>query len=154
MNDGAHLGVRAAAAMARIVGGKEIEEQDIADLNAVRERIMATEPVFGPDASESGYNTAADYAARLVYETFIADPSTALLPTDQEWDFSMTPPRTLHERTLAMVVREDPRYEVLQGRYGLTGFQWGWAVNVARALVELPPAPNPAIIVFEVPSDD
>lgn len=28
----------------------------------------------------------------------------------------------------------------------LTGFMWGWAANAARYCVELPPAPNPAIM--------
>jgi hypothetical protein len=35
------------------------------------------------------------------------------------------------------------------GALGITGFQWGWAVNAARFAESLPPEPNPAIITVE-----
>ena len=32
---------------------------------------------------------------------------------------------------------------------GISGFQWGWAVNASRYCVELPPASNPAILTVQ-----
>lgn len=136
MSDGAHGGVRAAAAMAKVIVGREIPDSEISDLNAARDRIMATTWAMVDGAEgEEGYNLAADYAARIMYEHFMADPENA---RKDEPEF--------YERLM-----QSPEWKQLQGRYGLSGFQYGWAMNLARALVELPPLPNPAIFTIEVP---
>ncbi len=34
---------------------------------------------------------------------------------------------------------------------GLSGFQYGWAVNAVRQMLGIPPGPNPAIVTLGVP---
>jgi hypothetical protein len=76
-------------------------------------------------AAGGTYAGAADYAARLIIEWYIVDP------------------KRVHDG--------DP-YEPMKAsgidlaRFGFTGFQWGWAVNAARACLELAAVPNPAIV--------
>jgi hypothetical protein len=50
------------------------------------------------------------------------------------------------QKGLDTVLRESGVYEREIAGLGITGFQWGWGVNAARRLVELPPQPNPAIV--------
>jgi hypothetical protein len=40
----------------------------------------------------------------------------------------------------------EERAIVIEGQYGVTGFQWGWAVGTAAWLLEQPPVPNGAIL--------
>jgi hypothetical protein len=34
---------------------------------------------------------------------------------------------------------------------GCSGFQWGWAVNAARSILNLDAVPNPALMTISVP---
>lgn len=51
-------------------------------------------------------------------------------------------------QSLDALLTAEERAIVLEGRWGLTGFQWGWAINTVAYLLEQPSVPNPAIIIL------
>lgn len=132
MSDGAHDGIRPQAAM----GAPEPKRKD--STSEMAARIMSS---TGP----SGYDGTAEYCAKLIVEWLSEDPSRAQGPPENvyesgpngEWTGTVTE-RGWYDRMKADGIP--------LGQLDLTGFMWGWAVNAARAIVELPPVPNPAII--------
>jgi hypothetical protein len=102
--------------------------------------------------TDEDYGDCARVAARAILEAFLAEPSLAAMPTETKYDWDADPdrgangikPEFLIHRGLSAELKE--RGIVLPS--GMSGFQWGWAVNAARYCVELPPAPNPAILTF------
>ena len=46
------------------------------------------------------------------------------------------------------LMTEEERSVLQDGRYGITGNQWGWAVGAVAYLTEQPPVPNPAIVTI------
>jgi hypothetical protein len=99
-----------------------------------------------PDQEPLDYSECARRVARTILEYYLADPRRASIPTETvyqepvDWSNPVVAERGLYD------VMKDDGYPL--GDLGLTGFQWGWAVNAARRCVELPPAPNPAILTI------
>jgi hypothetical protein len=152
MSDGAHFGVSAERAIETILGGKETPSPDEQmTVSEFREWIMQ------PDQEPLDYSETARRQARIILTYFLADPTRASLPGETVYDWEGDPdhgskgmkPEYLKALGLYEVMKEDG---VVQEE-GLTGFQWGWALNAARRCVELGPVANPAIIDIEV-SDD
>lgn len=81
--------------------------------------VMMSEP------GEDTYNGTALYAAKQILQWFLENPKRAMDDAD--------PYRAMIEA--GVIVNGD-----------LTVFQWGWAVNAARSILELPSVPNPAIV--------
>lgn len=142
--DGAHEGLTPSRALATIIGGEgQPEQSEKRNPDEMRAWIMgAPEPPFWRDGMEHGsaeadeaYNNVVRWAAKQCLVLFLADPSTAQLDESQLYG-------ELADANPAL------RAE------GMTGFQWGFAVNAARFCVELPPQPNPAIIDVRLPDDD
>jgi hypothetical protein len=83
-------------------------------------------------------------------EAFLADPTLAAMPTETGYDWEGDPDHGAQgmkpEFTRALGVDHALRARGVRYPQGISGFQWGWALNAARYCVELPPAPNPAII--------
>jgi hypothetical protein len=127
MSDGAHLGYTAEQALKQVLGGElEEDEQGTMSAQEMRDWLLAAEVEHAMDS----YGECSRYAGGLVLGWFLAHPYTA----------------SLDENTLYETMKEaGVSFEEL----GLTGFQWGWAVNAARRCVELPPIPNPAILVID-----
>lgn len=108
----------------------------------------------GPDVDYS-YGECARVVARVILEAYLADPSLATLPMDTDYDWDADPdrgaqgmkPEFVRQQSLSDVMRERGLYEPIRG-LGISGFQWGWAVNAARYCVEVEPQPNPAIITI------
>ena len=124
MSDGAHLGMGAEAAMKAVIGGGDgPSDPDAAlrELEAEIRRASAEPPMT--------YDSTANLAARIVLEHLERHPQDRAIDE--------------HEVYQRLRSQLDP--------LDLTGFMWGWAVNAARAILELPPVPNPAILVIEVP---
>lgn len=150
-SDGSSIGVTAARAIDTILGGADQPtEEERATSAEVLERIYAVtladckwpedldvgDP-FGertPEQAEAAsrtYSAAADYTARLFYQWMLAVPSAA-----DDMD-------RLYEAI--RMTRSEEESEMMSG---LTGFQVGFAYNVARNLCELPETGNPAIITI------
>ena len=159
MTDGAHQGVSAKRALDTILGGAEQPGDDEQrNPDEMRVWLLAADGPPFADGGE-GYEHAARYAGRLFLEAFLADPSLTTAPIDTLYDWEGDPDHGTRGmkpefvRKLDLSARLDREYpdvrEKLRG-LGLSGFQWGWAVNAARYCVELGPEPNPAIIELDV----
>ena len=145
--DGAHLGYGAEAAMRGVIGGEEPPKR--MDVTEMREYIMAA-----PE-SAGNYDDCARIAAKVVLGVLDTHPQAVNMPADSkhEWpkkpdgstDWDAEP--TITELGLYEFIRDSvPDAYARLDDLGLTGFQWGWAVNAARRCCELPPVPNPAIL--------
>lgn len=162
MSDGAHLGVSANRALKTVLGGEpspDESEQQAPD--EMREWLLAAPPVEDfqaeldsrpPDEkyTDEDYGECARVAAKVILEAFLADPRLAAAPPEMEYDWDADPDRgsqgmkaefIIHPGLSRLLSERDVTLPV-----GMSGFQWGWAVNAARFCVELPAAPNPAII--------
>lgn len=149
MGDGAHLGVSAERALNVIVGGgSQPTEDEMETADEMRARLLALTEM------EESYSGAADWTAAQILRWLMEDPARVQTPSESEYDFDNDPNHGSEGL--------DPKYVISEGWYnqmkkagllpsdlGLTGFQWGWAVNAARRCLELPPVPNPAIITVE-----
>lgn len=88
----------------------------------------------------SGYNNAAYHACKILLQIATRDPvgfKAALDAYRANFSDEMQELMTPEERAL-----------IMDGRYGITGFQWGWALNTAAYFTEQAPVPNGAIISF------
>ena len=118
------------------------------------ERIRNAPPSWDGNSPGDTYDRTADYAARLILEWLLADPSRALGPTENVYENQGE-----RDKPWTGVVLEVGWYDRMKDdgvpleQLGLTGFQWGWAVNAARGILGLLFVPNPAIITISVPDD-
>lgn len=103
-----------------------------------------------PDLNEEDYTQCARVAARVMLEAFLAEPRLASLPLDAEYDWDADPDRGAKGMRAEYIIHRGLSTELrdrdVRLPAGMSGFQWGWAVNAARYCVELPPTPNPAIL--------
>lgn len=143
-DDGAHEGVAAEAAMKAAIGGEQP-----ASVQTVQEMAASIMAVTPDDANT--YDGCARYAAKLIMEWLLEDPSRAAGPTENVYELGddgrMVWPAVVVTAGWYDRMKEDGHAGALE-QLGLTGFQWGWAVNAARRCVELPPVPNPAIVTI------
>lgn len=141
MSDGAHLGVSADRALGTILGGEPSPEED-EQMGVIEFRAY----IMQPDQEALDYGEAARRVARMILEFFMADPHRATIPTEtvyqQPVDWSNP---VVLERDLYAVMKDNG---IPLADLGLSGFQWGWAVNAARRCVELEPVSNPAIVTI------
>lgn len=156
-SDGAHQGVSARRAIGTILGGEPPpEERDRRSPDEMSAWLFsATGPPFAE--GDDGYDQCARYAGRLFLEVFLTDPSIANAPVEDDYDWEADPDHGTKGMKPEFIKRLGVG-ERLRNRFpeirqelsdlGLSGFQWGWAVNAARYCVELPPEPNPAILTF------
>lgn len=125
MNDGAQMGIGAERALETILGGKPAPESAERMTTAqLRDMLLSAEP------DPQTYNDCANYCGRLFLEFLLAHPGAGGDSADELYAATKAAGAPLKE-------------------LGLTGFQVGWAANAARACVELPAVPNPAIMVIE-----
>lgn len=155
-DDGADLGITAERALRTVLGGEGQPAEDERDTpEVVRARVMASLSRAEP----RDYGDAADMAAGMVLTYFDRTPEARDWPAgrggkwvdvetgepwtgDPQWDrmeYRPAPGPDLYEQVKAM---SEGRLSDL----GLSGFQWGWAVNAAKYAVGAPPVPNPAIM--------
>jgi hypothetical protein len=157
--DGAHQGISADRAIETIIGGKpepgEDEQMSLPEFAAYVEA--------APD-SPGEYGDCARLVAKLVLRYLLSHPADALAPMENEYDpRAWKDPEVMKNGSgLANYVTRwglyerikiaDPETHAKIQKLGITGFQWGWGVNAARRLCELPPQANPAILTVETAS--
>lgn len=156
MSDGAGFGLGAEQAMRTVLGADQPAEEDLMTVAEMREKLLTARPPEGTTkATGWTYDDAANYAARLILEYFLADPRRASIPTENEYEHDAEG-HLVYDETRGLNVVTTGLYDVMSGDgipiddLGLSGFQWGWAVNAARRCVELPPVPNPALLTVNV----
>lgn len=152
MTDGAHLGITAGAALRAIFGSDEPLDEPMT-AGEMRAWIEAASLPL-PDDRDEGYTEASRYAAKLILHWLLADPSRASTPVEADYDWDADPDRGTQgmkpEHTRAVGWYQQMKDDGIPiNELDLTGFMWGWAANAARRCVELPPAPNPAIVEFK-----
>lgn len=166
MSDGANLGVSAGDAIGKILGGQDVPEENVRTAEEVRDRITAQfadpasvypdgEWVQAKDGGDS-YSRGADYMAGAVLAYFTEHPEAKDWPTDQEYERDSRGQLKYGEDGHLIKVGPDLYSEVkaYAGPAGTrvfedcTGFMWGWAVNCARWVSDLPPHANPAILTI------
>jgi hypothetical protein len=159
-SDGAHLGVSAKRALDTILGGRpEPAEAEQEDAASVRARILAATQRGGAPAS---YEDCADMVAGMVLMFYDAHPEALGWPVEAahhwERDGKTVDPAESGWDNLTVVNDGPDLYgdvnAFTEGKLsdlGITGFQWGWAVNAARFTKSLPPEPNPALIEVRSP---
>ena len=127
--DGAHLNVDADRALETILGDKPSPTKD--------ERKSDTEfadwirSAKSPDGEELDYGETSRYIAKL-YLMAMENGCQG----DEGWD--------VWPEILERWPGEAAKVE------GSTGFMHGWAFNAARKVLNMPPAPNPALLEIEV----
>lgn len=118
----------------------------------------------GHDGGPSAYNydTSAKAAAKIILQTVEGHPEIdwQAIPTEGKYEyldengvvlkgddysrgrFTMVAPGWSDTMKPLMTPEQTAEWDSL----GLTGFQWGWAVNTVRWILDMPPVGNPAII--------
>lgn len=147
MTDGAHLGVSANRALDTILGGAPSPAED-EQMGVAEFRDWITQP-----DQELDYGECARRVARAILEFWMEDPKRATIPPEDVYEegpdgrivFNAVGGLNLVTPGLYQMMKD---HGIGLDELGITGFQWGWAVNAARRCVELPPAPNPAILTI------
>jgi hypothetical protein len=122
--DGAHLGYDAEQALGAVLGGNQPDPADTMTAGEMRIWLLSATA----DHAMDNYGECARFAGKLVLNWFLSDTSRVQTDPYQDMKAAGIPLADL----------------------GLTGFQWGWAVNAARRCLELEPVDNPAILTIEM----
>ena len=144
-DDGAQLGVTAGRALQSVLGGRDQPTED-ERMDPVTMRDWLLEPDHEWTESGDGYTEIARRCAGAILRFYMEDPKRASIPPENvyqqpvDWHHPV-----ILERGLYGVMEEAG---LIDDDWGLSGFQWGWAVNAARRCVELPEVPNPALVTF------
>lgn len=152
MTDGAHLGVSADRALDTILGGNPSPSEDEQmDAETFRTWIKTAD-------REDSYGEVARLCARYLLEYLETHPEDSQLPLEPTHDWE----RMRADLGDVFPSREQmAKYQTAEGLFdkaevahphlkemGLTGFMAGWAFNAARRCLEMPPAPNPALLTI------
>lgn len=98
----------------------------------------AVPPAELAEGGGAGYENAANHAAKVLLGVARRTPQAFGVALDS---FRQDP----FCRDIENLMTEPERAALFEGRWGITGFQWGWAVNTVAYLLEQAPVPNPAI---------
>lgn len=112
------------------------------ELRARVEAAVSPEEFEGGEGMD-GYENAANHAVKVLLAVASRDPASFKKALDT---FRGDP----YGRDIEALMTDEERSIVIEGNWGLTGFQWGWAVNTVAFLTEQPPVPNPALITINV----
>jgi len=151
MTDGTQQGIEAERALKTILGGRpapaEEEERTPAFWLA---RLEAKDDDIG------GYEAHAEVIAKYIVKAYRQIPGLVHAPNDSvyfrdehgetDWDSPKILVRGLSD--CLKDVYTDEQHPFRRALSQATAFSWGWAFNIARYSLGLPPQPNPAIITI------
>jgi hypothetical protein len=151
MSDGASQGIKPERALKTILGGEPPPDDDEGmSRQEMRDAILAVDVTKDPET----YDEAAMLTARLIYDFVMEDPfERRKIPPETEYDWDGDPDRG-SAGMKPEYIKAVGLYDVMKDHgiplasLGLSGFQWGWAVNAARYALSEPPVPNPAIVTI------
>lgn len=156
MSDGAHQGVGAKRALETILGDAPSPSEDEGRTPHEMRLWLLAAPDPPWDYNANGYEDCARYIGKQVLEAYLADVALVALPMDNEYEWETDDAGRLvgykRDADGKAIVKVRGLHDVLVERgaditgHGITGFQWGWAVNAARYAVDADQQPNPAII--------
>lgn len=107
------------------------------------QEVLATiEQAVSPETPEGQtYDGTARFAAQRILAAARRDPETFGRALDA---YRQNP----YCSDIDALLTEDDREIIMTGRWGVTGFQWGWAVQTVAWLLEQPSVPNGAILTI------
>jgi len=124
--DGAFLGIKARRALETIFGGKEPPSEDERMGDEEFEDWIRSAPL---DFKDVDYDEACRRLAKMYL--ILLEEGEEVSESQQLWE---------------AFKRKFPKQAKVAG--GMTGFMHGWAINAARKIVGLAPAPNPALLLL------
>jgi hypothetical protein len=149
--DGAHLGYGMDAALRGALGGEEPKKRMTTE--EMREYIESA------PAAPDTYDDYGRVVAKLVLEFLERHHEACMMPADSVHSWPVLPdgetdwngtPKVVVEGLYDYMKRIEPEWQ--QAHYDIfgemTGFMWGWGVNAARSVLNLPPVHNPAILTI------
>lgn len=107
----------------------------------------AVPPAAFEGSMDDGYNNCANHACKVILAAARRSPVEFRKALDA---FREDP----YSHGIDELLTSEERDLLFEGEWGLTGFQWGWAVNTAAYLLEQAPVPNPAIMTLRMVDDD
>lgn len=146
MSDGTQQGIGPSRALDTIIGGKPAPEQDDHNSPAFWLRRLREK-----NDDIGGYDAHAEVMAKYILLAYETHPLLRDAPNEPQylepinWDNPVILVQGLSGR-LKSEVYPDPTHPFRKALSEATGFTWGWAFNIARYAIGLPPQPNPAII--------
>jgi hypothetical protein len=151
MSDGSQQGIGADRALKTILGGEPSpEKEEERTPQFWRDRLLAKDDDIG------GYEAHAEVMAKYIVLALKRMPRLACCPnesvylTNDEGKIDWDSP-TILVSDLSDVLKKvypDEAHPFRRALSEATGFTWGWAFNIARYALGLPPQPNPAIITI------
>jgi hypothetical protein len=146
MSDGSQQGISPERAIRTILGGEPAPEKDDESSPGYwLKRLRAK------DDNTGGYDAHAEVMAKYILRAYESHPHLQSAPNSTkyvepiDWNNPVVLERDLSDRLKAEVYT-DPAHPFRRALSEATGFTWGWAFNIARYALGLPPEPNPAII--------
>jgi hypothetical protein len=147
MSDGSQQGIEAERALKTILGGdpapKEDEERSPAWwLKRLKEK----------NDDVNGYEAHAEVMAKYILEAYEKEPRLKEYPNMRVYQKDKngnTNYDVVVVQDLSDELRKfypDKTHPFRRALSEATGFSWGWAFNIARYALGLPPQPNPAIV--------
>ena len=149
MSDGTQQGISAGRAIETILGGKPAPVNDDQNspsywLTRLREK----------DDNIDGYDAHAEVMAKYILLAYVQHPhlkdapNTTIYMEPIDWQNPVILVHALSHR-LKDEVYTDKGHPFRRALSEATGFTWGWAFNIARYALGLPPQPNPALLTPE-----
>lgn len=127
--DGAQQGVSAGDALDVILGGKDPDDVGESTTAEMARRVMGTHLLD----VDGDYGRMGDWTAHMYVDTAVL---LGYFPDDT------------YAATKERLGEGSAEYENLTQ---ISGFMHGWAENAARAILELPEVPNPALVTISIP---
>lgn len=147
MSDGSQQGIGAERALGTILGGKpapEKEEEKTPEFWLKR--------LTEKDDNIDGYQAHAEVIAKYIIQAYKDYPQLSGIPNRTVYlkPINWNKPVVLIDDLSDFLkkIYPDEKHPFRQALSGATGFSWGWAFNIARYAIGLPPQPNPAIMTI------
>jgi hypothetical protein len=145
MSDGSQQGVDPERAIKTILGGEPSPSEEEEKSPEYWLKRLAEK-----DDCIDGYNAHAEVMAKYIVQAYSAKPelkqspieSVYQKPIDWKNPVILVPDLSTELKKLYT----DEQHPFRRALSAATGFTWGWAFNIARYALGLPPQPNPAIV--------
>lgn len=148
--DGAHEGVAPSVAVGSILKSEPLAPGDRRSHEEMR-KIVQDAPT--PDPANDPWEGVADMGspeAEAAYDRCCYSMAHALM---QLWGSGKIKEDTPENEIYEAFKAEEPYRLWLENFGGISGFQWGYTVNLFRFLVGQPADSNPALVTLEVEDD-
>lgn len=147
MSDGTQQGIEAERALKTIVGGEPAPKED-----EEKSPEFWFKRLTEKDDDIDGYDAHAEVMAKYIIQAYQKYPALTGIPNSSvylepiDWDKPVILINNLSD--FLKIVYPDETHPFRKALSEATGFTWGWAFNIARYALGLPPQPNPAMLTI------